>query len=143
MIEEGASLTKKERGIAALLCGGAIFVALFFIFRAIARESACEMPFLRAAQSAGLGAIAPVALILAIVTTMGGCDYLVSDRLNAFFRDPVFSSSLVALFGILLSLVGFVPIVKTAYPVVSYLGVAFTIALPFGNFFFRADRSKG
>ena len=128
MVEEGRALSKKERLGAAALCGGLIFVLLLFMFRAASLSSESEMPFLVAAERAGMGSIAPVALLLAIVTTMVGCDYLVTDKLNAVFRDPILSSALVLLFGYLLSLVGFAPIVRAAYPVVSYLGIAFTFA---------------
>ena len=82
---------------------------------------------------------------------MIGCDYLVTGKLNETLGDPVLSSALVLLSGFLLSLVGFAPIVRTAYPVVSYLGIAFTFAaavfLPSfrsgGSFRFSKKQLKG
>ena len=140
MAEEGRRLSKKERRVAAALCGGLIFALLLFMFRAASFSPRSEMPFLVAAERAGIGAVAPVALLLAIVTTMIGCDYLVTGKLNETLGDPVLSSALVLLSGFLLSLVGFAPIVRTAYPVVSYLGIAFTFA---AAIFLPAFRSGG
>ena len=130
MIEEGKGLSKKERIAASVLSGILLFAALFFMFRSIGGAPYPEMPFLRAAENAGLGSIASVVLLLAILTTMAGCDYLVAGKLTSVTGDPVLSGALVLLFGVLLSSVGFAPIVRVAYPVVSYLGLAFTILAP-------------
>ncbi len=142
MIEQGKTLSKKERLLAASLCGGLIFLALLFMFRAIGGAPYPEMPFLRAAESSKLGAVVPVCLLLAVITTMAGCDYLVAGKLTALTKDPVLSGASVALAGILLSCVGFAPIVRAAYPVVSYLGSIFALVAPIYLRFVQQKRGK-
>lgn len=126
MMKEGERLSKKERKLASLFGGVLIFVLLLFMFRSVGNQGG-EMPFLQAAKASGLGALVPASLLLAILTTMASCNYLVTDRLAALVRDPVLACTLPALGGVLLSRFGFSVIVNTAYPVVSYLGLVFSL----------------
>ena len=126
MRKEGARLTLSARIVASVLSGVVIFLMMYFLWRSVRGDASAEMPFLAAASREGLGTVALLALLLAIVTTMASTAFLVTDRVNALFRDPVLSSSLVTLFAVLLSSVGFSPLVTYTYPVVSYLGLAAT-----------------
>ncbi|MBO4473154.1 MAG: hypothetical protein J5765_05025 [Clostridia bacterium] len=128
MIGEGERLSLGERITAAVTAGVVIFVMLLFMRRAVASAGGGEMPFLEAASRDGLGTFASLALLLAIVTTMAGCAFLLISRLTALTRDRTLSASLTTLAGFLTSLVGFAPLVAYAYPVVSLLGVAATLA---------------
>ena len=128
MRKEGARLTLSARIVASVLSGAVIFLMMFFLWRSVRADTSAEMPFLAVASREGLGTFASLALLLAILTTMASTAYLVTDGVNAFLRDPVLSSALVTLFGVLLSAVGFAPLVTYTYPVVSYLGLAATIA---------------
>ena len=128
MIGEGGKLSLAERITAAVTAGGILFVMLLFMHRAVSATGAEEMPFLDVASVAGLGTIASLALLLAIVTTMAGCAYLLIDRLTALTRDAFFAASLTTLAGYVSSAVGFAPLVAYVYPVVSFLGLASTLA---------------
>ena len=127
MIGEGGRLARGERITASLAAGVTIFILLLFMHRAVASTNAVEMPFLAAASREGLGTLASLALLLAIVTTMAGCAYLLIDRLTALTRDRTLSASLTTLAGYVSSLVGFAPLVAYAYPVVSFLGLVATL----------------
>ena len=126
MIREGEGSTRSERIATSLLAGLAIFVMLYYMRRSVSGGG--DMPFLDAADRVGRGLLARVTLLLAIVTTMGGCAYLGIERLNARTGDLLLSGGAVTLLGILLSSFGFAPIVRVTYPVVSYLGLAATLA---------------
>lgn len=128
MIGEGEGLSLGERITAAVTAGVVILVMLLFMRRSVASTNAVEMPFLAAASREGLGTLAALALLLAIVTTMAGCAYLLIGRLTALTHDGVLSSSLTTLAGYVTSAVGFAPLVELAYPVVSLLGLAATLA---------------
>jgi len=136
MIGEGEKLTFGERVTASVAAGAMIFVMLLYMHRCTAGAGGSEMPFLAAASRDGLGTFASLALLLAIVTTMAGCAYLLIDRLTALTRDCTLSLSATTLAGVLTSLVGFAPLVAYAYPVVSFLGLAATLAA-LGYFLFR------
>ena len=124
MVKEGGSLTPKERRSACLWTGAFLFPMLLFMHRCVVVSPSPEMPFLAVASREGLGTLASVSLLLAILTTMASTAYLVTDRLTALTGDHALSVPLVTLLGILLSAVGFTPLVTYAYPVVSYLGLA-------------------
>ena len=142
MLKEGEESTLAERLMASLVSGGVIFLMLFFMRRAVSAGS--DMPFLDAAFREGLGTAAQIGVLLAIVTTMASCAFLTADRLAALTRDPLFAVSLVTLVGILLSLFGFAAIVRTSYPVVSYLGLAATLfALGYSLFDFLRKGGRG
>ena len=132
LAKEGEGSTLGERVGASVVAGGVVFVMLFFMRRCVAGHDG-DMPFLTAAEGVGMGMVAQASLLLAIVTTMAGCAYLATDRLAKFSGDRVFAAPMVTLLGILISGFGFAPIVRTAYPVVSYLGLAatfFVLAAP-------------
>ena len=122
--KEGARMTKGERRLAALLIGGAVFVLLLFMYYSAKGESA--MPFLLAAKERGVGALAPITLLLAIVTTMTGCNHIVTAELSSLVRDGTLAAAMTLLAGMLLAAWGFAPIVNSLYPAVSYLGLVVT-----------------
>ena len=128
MIREGETLTMGGRLTASLTAGGTIFVMLLFMRRCVAGTGSAEMPFLEVAAREGVGTLASLVLLLAIVTTMASTAYLVTERLTALTGDGVLSASLTTLAGYLTSTVGFAPLVAYTYPVVSYLGLASTLA---------------
>lgn len=125
MVGEGEKSTLGERVLASLISGAVIFLMLLFMRRCLVEGA--DMPFLVAAREEGVGTLAGIALLLAIVTTMASCAYLVIGRLSVWTGDPLLSASLVTLVGVLLSSFGFAPIVNATYPVVSYLGLAATL----------------
>ena len=127
MIREGESMALRERVIASVTSGGVIFLMMLFLWRSVGKMPDLEMPFLVAASREGLGTFASVSLLLAILTTMASCAYLVTDRLTALIGDPTLCVPLVPLAGILTSTVGFASLVRTVYPIVSYLGIAATL----------------
>ena len=103
------------------------------------------MPFLAAADGVGLGMVAQVTLLLAVVTTMASCAYLATDFLARLSGDRVFAAPTVALLGILLSGFGFAPIVRATYPAVSYLGLAatlFALGAPVAAFFKKRSTAR-
>jgi len=124
MMKEGERITRKERLIASLIAGAVIFLLLLFMYRSVGGRGEGEMPFLLAARDADMGKLASVALLLAILTTMASCAYLVTDRLTLLFGDRSLVAPAVVLLGILVAQWGFQDIVRTTYPVVSYLGLA-------------------
>ena len=130
LYKAGERSTRNERILTAAISASILFFLLLCVFFAIRSSPDSEMPFLEAAQRAGLGAIVPPVLLLAIVTTMAGCEYLVSDKLFLLTKDRVFSCVLPAFFGILFARIGFSHIVETAYPVVSALGLLFSFVAP-------------
>ncbi|HCJ01427.1 MAG TPA: hypothetical protein DHV31_00890 [Clostridiales bacterium] len=131
MMKEGATLTRSEKVIAAFFSGVLLFLMLLFMWRSVSMGPNTAMPFLSVASRGGLGTFASVALLLAILTTMASCGYLVSDRLSLLSSDRAFAAPLVTLAGILVSSIGFAPLVRTAYPIVSYLGLAVTFTVLF------------
>lgn len=126
LAKEGKGTTTGQRLGASLLSGGLFFLTLFFMRRCVAGEVG-DMPFLAAAERAGLLLPSRLCLLLAIVTTMASCAYLSTDRLSALVGDRVFAASFVALTGILTSKCGFAVIVNATYPVVSVLGLVATV----------------
>ena len=127
MMEEGAALSRSERVIASMTAGILIFLMMWFMWRSINGLPTADMPFLIAASREGLGTLASISLLLAVVTTMASCAYLVTDRVTALTGDPLLSAPLVTLLGILTATLGFAPIVRATYPIVSYLGLAATL----------------
>ena len=125
MVKEGEGSSLGERIGSSVLSGVVIFLMLLFMRRTVSEGS--DMPFLDASCREGLGTPARIALLLAIITTMASCAYLSAGRLSALMGDALLSGSLVTLLGICLSAFGFAPIVRTTYPVVSYLGLVATI----------------
>ena len=128
MIGEGEKLTFGERVTASVTAGVMIFVMLLFMHRCTAGAGGIEMPFLAAASRDGLGTFASLALLLAVVTTMASCAYLLICRLTVLTRDRTLASSVTTLAGTLTSTVGFAPLVAYTYPVISFLGLAATLA---------------
>ena len=127
MMREGERLAPRERLAASVAAGAVIFLMLAFMHRCVSGEGTTEMPFLAAATREGLGTFASLALLLAIVTTMVGCAYLLAQKTTALTHDGTFACSLTTLAGYLTSTVGFAPLVTYAYPVVSFLGLALTL----------------
>lgn len=125
MVGEGEESTLGERILASLVSGGVIFVMLLFMRYSVTEGG--DMPFLSAAEKVGVGTLARLALLLAILTTMASCAYLVIGRLSSATGDPLLAASLVTLLGVLFSSFGFAPIVNATYPIVSYLGLAATL----------------
>ena len=131
LMKEGENATFRERVGASLVSGAVIFLMLYFMRRCVSDGG--DMPFLIAAHRDGLGKVAQISLLLAIVTTMASCAYLSTDGLIKLSGDRVFAAGVVTVCGILISGFGFARIVKTTYPVVSYLGLAlslFVLAAP-------------
>jgi len=126
MVGEGEESTQRERIAASIMSGAMIFLMLLFMRRCATGGS--DMPFLDAADREGVGCAARISLLLAILTTMASCAYLGIDRLRTVTGDTLLSVGLVTLSGVALSAFGFAPIVRTTYPIVSYLGLAATIA---------------
>ena len=126
MAKEGERIALRERITASALAGVLVFVMLYFMRRAV-RGVAADMPFLVAADGAGLSGAARLALVLAVVTTMASCAHLAGRGLASLMKDDLFAFALVALLGVAASAFGFAAIVKTTYPVVSYLGLAATL----------------
>ena len=133
MIEEGGRLTFPERVTASVTAGIVTFLLLFFMWKCVCGTGTSSMPFLEAATRENLGTLASLALLLAIVTTMAGCAYLLIGRLTALTRDATLSVTLTTLLGYLLSLLGFAPIVTYTYPTVSALGLIATVAVVGGS----------
>ena len=126
LIKEGEEITAEERLGASLLSGVILFGMLLFMRRCVCGFSG-EMPFLSAAIKAGLKTPARLALLLAIITTMASCAYLSVNGVTALTGDRAFAASIVTLLGVLVAAFGFEKVVKTAYPVVSCLGLVFTL----------------
>ncbi len=145
LAKEGKDSTLAERIGASVVAGGVVFVMLYFMRRCVTGVSG-DMPFLVAANGVGMGGVAQVSLLLAIVTTMASCAYLATDRLAKLSGDRVLAAPTVALAGVLLSGFGFAPIVKATYPVVSYLGLVatlFVLAAPVGAFIKKRGEQSG
>ena len=140
MVGEGENSSLGERILASVISGVVIFLMLLFMRRCVANGA--DMPFLVAARSEGVGNLARIALLLAIVTTMASCAYLGIKRLSSVTADPLLSAALVTLIGALLSSFGFAPIVNVTYPVVSYLGLAVTLFALGYTFFGRGFWQK-
>ena len=141
---EGEGSTLGERIGASLLSGAVVFVMLLFMRRCVAEQGG-DMPFLAAADGVGLGMVAQLTLLLAVVTTMASCAYLATDFLARLSGDRVFAAPTVALLGILLSGFGFAPIVRATYPAVSYLGLAatlFALGAPVAAFFKKRSTAR-
>jgi len=128
MVEEGGRLSVAERVTASVTAGVLTFVLMLFMWKCVCGTGASSMPFLEAASREKVGTLASVALFLAIVTTMASCAYLLISRLTALTRDRTLSASLTTLAGVLTSTVGFAPLVAYSYPVISFLGLAATLA---------------
>ena len=145
MVQEGRDTSFGERLGSSLLAGGLLFVMLLFMWRSVRGEGAPEMPFLTVASRGGVGTLAAIALLLAIVTTMASCAYLVTGNLTRFVGDPLLSALLVPFLGIVASTAGFAVIVEVTYPIVSVLGLAFTLVtlVFFVIARIRARRRKG
>ena len=127
MVKEGETMRLSERVAASVIAGGLILPMLFFMWRCVAGNPPAEMPFLEVASREGLGTPASFLLLLAILTTMASCAYLVNERVASLAGDRTFAAPLVTLLGILTASAGFAPIVRTTYPIVSYLGLAATL----------------
>jgi len=128
LYKEGAGTARKARVLAGVIGGVVIFVMLLFMHFSVQGSAVQEMPFLAAAEGAGLGVLVPIALLLAIVTTMTSCNYLAADKLLACTGDKCLSLALPLLAGVLLANFGFSAIVNAVYPVVSCLGLVVTAA---------------
>ena len=124
MVKEGEGSSLAGRLLASILSGVLIFLLLFFMRRSVSAGS--DMPFLDAAFREGLGTLARIALLLAILTTMASCAHLCIRPLAALTGDALLAGGVVTLVGIGLSAFGFAPIVRVSYPVVSYLGLVAT-----------------
>jgi len=140
MASEGAKLTRRERLTASLLATVMILALLLFMYRAVAGMPRGSMPFLAAAESHGMGVLVPVTLLLAIITTMTSCNYLVTRELSLHLSDPILSVCLPPFAGVLFAEWGFASIVNALYPVVSVLGIVVT-AIAFLSFL-RARRRE-
>ena len=128
MMKEGEGLSLRERIAAAVITGALLFPMMLFMWRCVAGGSGADMPFLSVSSDMGYGTLASLALLLAILTTMASTLYLAADRLSTLTGDRLLSLSLLTLGGILLSTLGFAPIVRAVYPVVSALGLVTTLS---------------
>ena len=143
MYEEGGKLGRGERVMTSLFIGGVLAMLLVYMYYCAADDS--SMPFLVAAEKCGVGPFAPVMLLLSVFTTMTSCNYLVFEEMRRLTRDDVLSATLPFLLGMLVAAFGFSAIVNALYPVVSYLGLVFTMVsiLWWGRLVLGKPRRKG
>ena len=127
MIKEGEDLSLPERVGASALSGVLLFLMLLFMWKCVGNDPSLEMPFLQAATRANAQGIASAALLLAILTTMASCAYLVTEGVMPLLKNRLLAAPLVTLLALLLSAWGFGNIVRWSYPVVSALGLAATL----------------
>lgn len=128
MAGEGGALSRGERVLASVMVGAVVFLLLLFMHLSVDGLGG-SMPFLAAAESAGRGVIVPITLLLAIITTLTSCNYLVTREMVVLLHDPFLAASVVLLGGVLFATLGFTDIVTYLYPAVSYLGLILTIAV--------------
>jgi len=137
MATEGERLSRRERVVASLLATVMILAMLLFMHRAVASVPNDAMPFLAAADRLDMGALVPVTLLLAVVTTMTSCNYIFAREFSRHVPDPLFAATLTPLAGVIFARWGFANIVDTLYPAVSGLGLLLTAMV-----FFRFVRGK-
>ncbi|MBP5404339.1 MAG: hypothetical protein J6Y74_00055 [Clostridia bacterium] len=136
MAKEGEKMSRKERILCGLISSALLFLLLFFMSRAVLGKEGA-MPFLSAAKEAGRELSAPIALLLAVVTTMTSCNYLITQEIRLLTKDDFLSAALPLLGGLLLSAWGFENVVTYLYPAVSALALGHSLVI-----FFLFGRKK-
>lgn len=123
---EGEGISRKE-GIVTSLLVGVISITLLLPMYSIAREGCSPLPFIERASEQGMGFIAIVEILFAVLTTITSGYSLCLDVIG--YKSPLVVFIIIA-FSVILSFFDFSTSVSVVYPILSYTGIVFlTIAL--------------
>lgn len=136
MAKEGEKMSRGERILCGVTVSALLFLLLFFMSRAV-RGNEGAMPFLSAAKKTGAELSAPITLLLAIITTMTSCNYLITQEMRPLTKDGFLAAALPLLAGLLLAAWGFQNVVTYLYPAVSALALGYSLLV-----FFLFGREK-
>ncbi len=122
--ESGKNMRVKYMALSGAITAVGMFLLMFVMLGVILPYKAFSMPFLLLACAAGLGSIGVAVILIAIFTTIIGCNKLIAEELNLIIKNRFISLAAVLGLGMLLSLAGFMRIVNNVYPLISALGIA-------------------
>lgn len=116
---EGEGISRKEGFVTSLIVG-VISITLLLPMYSIARLGSSSLPFLERASEQGMGFIAIVELLFAILTTITSGYSLCLDVIA--YERPLVVFVIIA-FSVILSLADFSTAVGVVYPLLSYAGI--------------------
>lgn len=128
MLEEGKGMNKKELLSTALICGVfiAVLVGIGYAVSSGYREE--EMPVYIFAKAHNVGVLSAVVIFAAILTTLLSCAKVVMNEGKRYLPSYVFVI-LLAVTAILFFRLDFKVAVDKIYPIISAIGLAYSITM--------------
>lgn len=124
MRESGQNMRVKYMAVSSAMVAIVVFVLMYLMLKSIIIYKDFSMPFLLFSASAGFAYLGFSVILIAIFTTIIGCNKLIAQELNRYFKNRFVTMSSILAAGMLFSLAGFMKLVDITYPIISALGIA-------------------
>lgn len=128
MLEEGKGMNKKELISTAIVCGVFIAILVGIGYAVSSNFRNDEMPVYMFARSHNVGVLSAVVIFIAILTTLLSCAKVVMNEGKRYLPRYVFVI-LLAVTAILFFKVDFKMAVNKIYPIISAIGLAYSITM--------------
>lgn len=127
IVPDGRHMNKKEILFTSVVSSGLILVMILVIHKIVILANHSSMPVLTIASKINLGLVASIIILLAIISTLAGCFTAVSAIFNVKFKSKWVSGLAVLLIGFIGAFFSFKQIVDIGYPIVSVIGIIYTL----------------
>lgn len=129
IVPDGRTMNNKEILTTGFITVALLTFTLLMIYKIVLNSNNALMPVMEVAGILNMQIIASIIILLAIITTMAGCFTALAAITTTVIKSKLISGILVLIKGILMAIVGFKLIVDIGYPLVSIVGIIYTIGV--------------
>ena len=127
--KDGRIMNKNEILFTGAVTAAVLAAMTFMLYVIVIKSDNALMPVYDIAKSINLQFIAASVIFLAVISTMAGCFEVLAAIGNALIKNIWVSGAVMAAAGILIAIAGFKIIIDYGYPLVSFVGLMYTISV--------------
>ncbi len=129
IVPQGRTMPKKQVYLSGIIIFFLLCVLSLIVYFAVQTAIYSPMPLLQVASNLGLRQVAIVIIELAIITTMAGCFTALNGILGAISDGKWLNAGIILFLGLGFMNFGFENLVNYGYPIVSIVGLLYTISV--------------
>lgn len=129
IVPDGRAMKRSEMILTSIISIAVLVTTLMLIYKVVLHSEHATMPVMEVAITLRMQFVASIIILLAIISTMAGCFTALSAITMTVLKNKWVSGIAVATKGIMTAIIGFRLIVDIGYPLVSIVGVIYTISV--------------